>query len=81
MRDIELIQDAIAEMLDKFVDRLRPMIKPGTCREYPSPSVREAKHVLKMDRVVRCLTGNQNQSPSFFQTDVRCSMDKIRSGA
>src|SRR4030095_11434118 len=58
-------------MLDKLIDRLRTMIKTGTCRKNASSRVRELEHVLEMDRVVGRFTRDKHELAAFLQANIR----------
>jgi hypothetical protein len=66
MRNVELIQDAKAKMLDEIVYRLWPVVKTGACRQNACTGVGELEHIFKMDSVVRRFPWDEHKAPPFF---------------
>src|SRR5437879_5482537 len=70
MRDIELIQDPVAQMLDEIIDVAGAMIETGTCGQDAGTCTRQPEHILEMDRVVRRLTWDDDKLAAFFEADI-----------
>jgi len=81
MRDIKLIQDPEAKVIDKFFYRFRPMIKSRARRQDLGPGMREPQHILEMNGVVRRFTRDEHEPSPLFQTNVGGAMNKVSSGA
>src|SRR5205085_2760529 len=81
VRDAELIEDAEDEMIDEFKDCLRAMIETGAGGQDARARVREAQHVLQVERVVRRLARHEDGLASLFQGHVGPAMNGIRACA
>ena len=60
VRDVELVEDAIAQMINQLIDRFRTVVEARTRRKYLRTGSGKTEHVLEMDRIVRRFAGNQN---------------------
>ena len=77
MRDVELIQYSITQMLHKIVYRLWVVVKTGTCRETACSGTREAEHVFEIDRVVGSLARHDDELAALLETNVCGAVNEI----
>ena len=66
VRDVELIEDAKAQMFDQIVDRFRTVIKTGAGGQDLSTGVRKPQHIFEMDGIVGRFTRDEEQLAAFF---------------
>jgi hypothetical protein len=77
LRQSELGEDAIGELLDNIPDALGAEVKCGHRGHYGRASVMHAQHILKMHAIERGLAQAQNHRPTFLQANVGGTSQKI----
>src|SRR3984893_14410880 len=77
LRQSELGEDAIGELLDNILDALGAVVKCGHRGHYGRASVMHAQHILKMYAIERGFAQAQNHRPTFLQTNVGGTRQKI----
>ena len=81
MREPQVIEDAINEVLDEIVDRFRAVIKGRHRRKDDCSQPRQFQHILQVNGAQRRFPHGEDQPPILLEGDFRGSMNEIHGDA
>src|ERR1700728_662316 len=70
LREADLREDSVAELLDEIGDRLGLVVEGGHGGHYRGAGVVNSQRIFEMDAVERRFPQAENERTPFFQADV-----------